>query len=38
MNGGIPFVEVPINPNVETRVKDIVYTPNKYRETEGIMV
>jgi hypothetical protein len=38
MNGETPFVEVPIDPNVETRVKDIVYSPTKYRETEGTKV
>ena len=38
MGGETPSVEAPIDPNVKPRVKDMVYTPNKYRETEGIMV
>jgi hypothetical protein len=38
ISGETPLVEVPIGPNVQTRAKDIVYTPNKYWETKGIMV
>ena len=36
IEGEIPLVEVPVSPNVKTRVKEIVYSPTKYRETEGI--
>lgn len=35
MNGETPFVEVPIDPNVETRVKDIVYSPEQISGNRG---